>query len=66
VKVPGILSLLRVPFHQVLLNLLLNAVQAMAGAGTVLVEIGSLDDCAHLCGRLHHRVVAPRRSVTST
>jgi signal transduction histidine kinase len=34
--------------HQVLLNLLLNAVQAMDGAGTVRVEIGALDDCASI------------------
>jgi signal transduction histidine kinase len=32
--------------HQALLNLLLNAVQAIDGPGTVTVKIGSQEDCA--------------------
>ena len=32
--------------HQVLLNLLLNAVQAMDGAGAIRVEVGAHGDCA--------------------
>ncbi len=34
--------------HQLLLNLLLNAVQSLEGSGKVKVEIGSLDDCARV------------------
>jgi len=34
--------------HQVVLNLLLNAVQAIDGPGTVRVVIGSKDDCARV------------------
>ena len=34
--------------HQVVLNLLLNAVQAIDGAGTVRVTIGAQEDCARI------------------
>ncbi len=34
--------------HQVVLNLMLNAVQAIDGPGTVKVAIGSRDDCARI------------------
>ncbi|MGA8149911.1 MAG: ATP-binding protein [Terriglobales bacterium] len=44
--------------HQVLLNLLLNAVQAMDGAGTVWVEIGTLAGCASLVVRDTGRGIA--------
>jgi len=46
--------------HQVLLNLLLNAVQAMEGAGTVHVEIGSRDDCASVVVSDTGRGISPQ------
>ncbi len=46
--------------HQVLLNLLLNAVQAMEGAGTVVVEIGSRDDCATVAVSDNGRGISPQ------
>ncbi len=46
--------------HQVLLNLLLNAVQAMEGAGTVRVEIGSRDAYASLVVSDTGRGISPQ------
>lgn len=46
--------------HQVLLSLLLNAVQAMDGAGTVRVEIGSLDGCASVVVSDTGRGISPQ------
>ncbi|MGD0161101.1 MAG: ATP-binding protein [Candidatus Sulfotelmatobacter sp.] len=46
--------------HQVLLNLLLNAVQALDGAGTVCVEIGAQDDYASLLVSDTGRGIAPQ------
>ena len=46
--------------HQVLLNLLLNAVQAMEGAGTVRVEIGSRDDYASVVVSDTGRGISPQ------
>jgi signal transduction histidine kinase len=46
--------------HQVLLNLLLNAVQAMEGAGTVHVEIGSRGDCASVVVSDTGRGISPQ------
>jgi signal transduction histidine kinase len=46
--------------HQVLLNLLLNAVQALDGAGTVSVEIGAQDDYASLLVSDTGRGIAPQ------
>ena len=46
--------------HQVLLNLLLNAVQAMEGAGTVRVEIGSRDAFASLVVSDTGRGISPQ------
>jgi signal transduction histidine kinase len=46
--------------HQVLLNLLLNAVQAMDGAGTIRVDIGSRGDCATVVVSDTGRGIAPQ------
>jgi len=46
--------------HQVLLNLLLNAVQAMEGPGTVLVEIGSREGYASVAVIDTGRGIAPQ------
>jgi signal transduction histidine kinase len=46
--------------HQVLLSLLLNAVQAMDGAGTVRVEIGSLDGYASVMVSDTGRGISPQ------
>jgi signal transduction histidine kinase len=46
--------------HQVLLNLLLNAVQAMEGPGTVRVEIGSRDDFASVVVSDTGRGISPQ------
>jgi signal transduction histidine kinase len=46
--------------HQVLLNLLLNAVQSMEGAGTVSVEIGSQEGCASVIVSDTGRGISPQ------
>lgn len=46
--------------HQVLLNLLLNGVQAIEGAGTVHVEIGSRGDCATVVVSDSGRGISPQ------
>jgi len=46
--------------HQVLLNLLLNAVQAMEKTGTVNVEIGSRDGCASVVVSDTGRGISPQ------
>ncbi|MGA8440998.1 MAG: ATP-binding protein [Candidatus Sulfotelmatobacter sp.] len=46
--------------HQVLLNLLLNAVQAMEGAGTVRVEIGSRNNFASVVVSDTGRGISPQ------
>jgi signal transduction histidine kinase len=46
--------------HQVLLNLLLNAVQAMEKTGTVKVEIGSRDGCASVVVSDTGRGISPQ------
>lgn len=47
--------------HQVLLNLLLNAVQAMDGAGTVQVKIGSRNNCATVLVSDNGRGIPPQQ-----
>ncbi|MFZ0758433.1 MAG: ATP-binding protein [Candidatus Sulfotelmatobacter sp.] len=46
--------------HQVLLNLLLNAVQAMDGAGKVVVEIDTRDGCASVAVSDSGRGISPQ------
>jgi signal transduction histidine kinase len=46
--------------HQVLLNLLLNAVQSMDGAGMIRVDIGSRGDCAAVVVSDTGRGIAPQ------
>ena len=46
--------------HQVLLNLLLNAVQAVDGEGTIRVDIGSRGDCATVVISDTGRGISPR------
>jgi signal transduction histidine kinase len=46
--------------HQVLLNLLLNAEQAVDGAGIVTVEVGSHDDCASVLISDTGRGISPK------
>ena len=46
--------------HQVLLNLLLNAVQAIEGAGTVRVEVGSQEDYARVVVSDTGRGISPQ------
>ena len=46
--------------HQVLLNLLLNAVQAIEGAGMVRVQVGSRDGCASVLVSDSGRGISPQ------
>ena len=47
--------------HQVVLNLLLNAVQAIEGNGNVNVKVGSHDDCATICVTDTGRGMSPQQ-----